>query len=50
MERGEASEHLKQVRDYAAKQGVSEEAAVSAGMAEQSEVFKAQGSELYREV
>jgi phosphomethylpyrimidine synthase len=38
------------VRDYAAQQGISEEVAAEAGMAEQSEVFREQGAELYREV
>ena len=39
-----------EVREYAAKHGVGEEAAVEAGMAEQSSRFADEGSELYREV
>lgn len=38
------------VRDYAAKQGLSEEDAVQAGMAEMKEVFIEQGKQLYKEV
>ncbi len=38
------------VRDYAAQQGIDAENAAARGMAEQSEVFKEQGSELYHEV
>ena len=36
-----------EVRDYAAKQGMSEDQAIEAGMAEQSDRFKASGSEIY---
>jgi phosphomethylpyrimidine synthase len=36
-----------EVRDYAAAKGIGAEDAVSVGMAEQSEVFTGQGSELY---
>ena len=36
------------VRDYAAKQGVEEEEALAAAMAEKSEEFKASGSEIYQ--
>jgi phosphomethylpyrimidine synthase len=35
------------VRDYAAQQGVNEEAALSKGMQEMSEQFKQSGAELY---
>jgi phosphomethylpyrimidine synthase len=38
------------VRDYAAKQGLSESAAVQAGMTEMKESFLEQGSLLYKEV
>jgi phosphomethylpyrimidine synthase len=38
------------VRDYAAKQGLSEADAVQAGMAEMKEVFIEQGKQLYKEV
>jgi phosphomethylpyrimidine synthase len=36
------------VRDYAAKQGVSEAEALGRGMAEKAKEFVAQGGELYR--
>ncbi len=38
-----------EVREYAAKQGMSEDQAIEAGMAEQSDRFKASGSEIYLE-
>ncbi|MEY4515702.1 MAG: hypothetical protein RL180_48, partial [Pseudomonadota bacterium] len=38
------------VRDYAAKQGLTEDAAVQAGMTEMKESFLEQGSMLYKEV
>ena len=38
------------VRDYAAKVGVGEQAAIEAGMKEKAEEFKKTGSEIYREV
>jgi phosphomethylpyrimidine synthase len=38
------------VRDYAAKVGVGEQAALAAGMKEKAEEFKKTGSEIYREV
>jgi phosphomethylpyrimidine synthase len=36
------------VRDYAAKQGVDEQAALEAGMAEKSAEFLAGGAQVYR--
>jgi phosphomethylpyrimidine synthase len=36
------------VRDYAAKQGVSADEALAKGMAEKAKEFVAQGAELYR--
>lgn len=38
------------VRDYAAKQGLSEQEAVQVGMAEMSEKFAEEGKQLYKEV
>jgi len=38
------------VRDYAAKQGVSEEDALEKGMKEKSEEFTKQGGEIYTRV
>jgi phosphomethylpyrimidine synthase len=38
------------VRDYAAKQGVEEDAAVKLGMKEKAEQFRNQGAEIYKEV
>jgi phosphomethylpyrimidine synthase len=38
------------VRDYAAKMGTEEQAALAQGMAEKSAEFKAQGAEVYKEV
>jgi len=38
------------VRDYAAKMGLDEEAALTAGMKEKSEEFKKAGSKIYQEV
>ena len=35
------------VRDYAAKQGIDEQAALAAGMAEKAEEFKQVGAEIY---
>jgi hypothetical protein len=35
------------VRDYAAKKGLDEEAALAAGMKEKAEEFKKKGSEIY---
>jgi len=35
------------VRDYAAKQGMKVEVALTAGMKEKAEVFKKKGSEIY---
>ena len=37
-----------EVRDYAAKQGVSEQEALNKGMQEKSVEFVKQGSEMYR--
>ena len=36
------------VRDYAAEQGVAEDAALQAGMAEKAQQFRDQGAEVYR--
>jgi phosphomethylpyrimidine synthase len=36
------------VRDYAATQGVDEQAALEAGMAEKAREFREQGAEIYR--
>jgi phosphomethylpyrimidine synthase len=38
---------MQDVRDYAAQQGVNEEAALSKGMQEMSEQFKQAGAEIY---
>jgi hypothetical protein len=38
------------VRDYAAKVGIDEQAALSAGMKEKAEEFKKTGSKIYQEV
>jgi phosphomethylpyrimidine synthase len=38
------------VRDYAAKQGVDEAAALARGMEEKSAEFKSQGAEVYRKL
>ncbi len=38
------------VRDYAARQGIDEDAAVSAGMKEKADEFIQQGAQIYREV
>jgi phosphomethylpyrimidine synthase len=38
------------VRDYAAKQGLNETAALSEGMREKSEQFREQGAEVYRKL
>jgi phosphomethylpyrimidine synthase len=35
------------VRDYAAKQGMDEQAAIEAGMREKTEEFKKVGAEIY---
>ena len=35
------------VRDFAAKQGIDEQAAIDAGMREKSEEFKKAGAEIY---
>jgi phosphomethylpyrimidine synthase len=41
-------EITQQVRDFAAKQGVSEQEAVARGMAEKSTEFRQSGSEIYQ--
>ena len=38
------------VREYAARQGIEEDAAVELGMKEKAEEFRKQGGQLYREV
>jgi len=38
------------VRDYAAKVGVEEQAAIAAGMKEKAEEFKQTGGKIYHEV
>jgi phosphomethylpyrimidine synthase len=38
------------VRDYAAKVGVSEQAAIEAGMQEKAEEFRQSGGKIYQEV
>jgi phosphomethylpyrimidine synthase len=38
------------VREYAAKQGVDETAALAQGMAEKASEFKSQGAEVYRKL
>jgi phosphomethylpyrimidine synthase len=38
------------VRDYAAKVGVTEQAAIDAGMKEKAEEFKKSGGKIYQEI